>query len=138
MRGPNSLKLSLFFSIKVTNRKPFTCNHLNRGQLKCAQFRGDVGGILTVLDRANGEVTERVAQLVRRVLERRAIARPVGCDDDLRASGLSSLDMVNLMLAVEAEFAIKIPERDMTPTNFRSIARIVALVDVCRQPTLTD
>jgi acyl carrier protein len=90
-----------------------------------------------VLDCANAEVTERVAQLVRRVLERRATARPVGHDDDLRTSGLSSLDMVNLMLAVEAEFAIKISERDMTPANFRSIARIAALVDVCRQPTLT-
>ena len=36
--------------------------------------------------------------------------------------------MVNLMLAVEAEFAVKIPDRDMTPANFRTIARIDALV----------
>jgi acyl carrier protein len=32
------------------------------------------------------------------------------------------------MLAVEAEFDLKIPDRDMTPLNFRSIARIDALV----------
>ena len=32
------------------------------------------------------------------------------------------------MLAVETEFDLKIPERDMTPANFRSIARITELV----------
>jgi acyl carrier protein len=32
------------------------------------------------------------------------------------------------MLTVETEFAIKIPERDMTPANFRSVARISNLV----------
>lgn len=87
-----------------------------------------------MLDRADADVTDRVASLVRRVLDRRAISRPVDHDDDLRAVGLSSLDLVNLMLAVEAEFALKIAERDMTPANFRSIARIAALVDACRQP----
>jgi acyl carrier protein len=52
-------------------------------------------------------------------------------DVDLRASGLSSLGLVNLMLSVETEFDIKVPERDMTPANFRSIARIVELVLPC-------
>jgi acyl carrier protein len=33
------------------------------------------------------------------------------------------------MLSVEAEFDLKIPERDMRPANFRSIARIEALVE---------
>ena len=32
------------------------------------------------------------------------------------------------MLSVETEFDLKIPERDMTPANFRSIARITELV----------
>jgi acyl carrier protein len=36
--------------------------------------------------------------------------------------------MVNLMLAVEGEFDLKISDQDMTPSNFRSIARIEALV----------
>jgi len=84
--------------------------------------------VLTVLDRTNPDVTERVALLVRRILGKRAIVRPVGPDDDLRACGLSSLEIVNLMLSVETEFAMRIPERDMTPANFRSIARIAALV----------
>jgi acyl carrier protein len=41
--------------------------------------------------------------------------------------------MVNLMLAVESEFGLKIPDRDMTPANFRSILRIDALVGALLQ-----
>ncbi|MGB7100693.1 MAG: phosphopantetheine-binding protein [Xanthobacteraceae bacterium] len=89
-----------------------------------------------MLDRADIHLTDRVALLVRGILDKRAITRPVGRDDDLRASGLSSLDIVNLMLAVEAEFAVKIPEREMTPANFRSVARIAALVAACQESSL--
>jgi acyl carrier protein len=69
-----------------------------------------------------------VAQLVRQLLAKRSIDRKVGYDDVLGECGLTSLDMVNLMLAVETEFDIKIPDRDMTPSNFRSIAQIDKLV----------
>ncbi len=81
-----------------------------------------------MLDRTNIDPADRVALIVRRIMGKRAPSRPIEHDDDLRATGLSSLDIVNLMLSVEAEFAVKIPERDMTPANFRSIARIAALV----------
>jgi acyl carrier protein len=81
-----------------------------------------------LLDRTKNSATERVSRLVRELLTKRSIDRPVGNDDSLTESGLSSLDIVNLMLGVEAEFAIKIPDRDMTPSNFRSIARIDQLV----------
>jgi acyl carrier protein len=90
--------------------------------------RENVGRVFTVLDQTRLGPRDRVAQLVQNLLTKRAIARPVGPDDDLPASGLSSLDIVNLMLSVEAEFDIKIPDREMTPANFRSIARIEALV----------
>jgi acyl carrier protein len=81
-----------------------------------------------MLDKAVPTRRERVAVLVQERLARRGIAKPVTGDDDLRDSGISSLDMVNLMLAVEAEFALTIPEADMTPANFRSVAAIEALV----------
>jgi acyl carrier protein len=70
----------------------------------------------------------RIATLAQKLLAKRSVQRPVGRDEDLTGSGLTSLDMVNLMLAVEAEFDVKIPDRDMTPANFRTIARIDALV----------
>ena len=76
---------------------------------------------------------DRIAALVRAILEKRGAARPVGRDDALTDCGISSLDLVNLMLAVETEFDLKIPDRDMTPTNFRTIARIEALIGKLQQ-----
>ena len=81
-----------------------------------------------MLDRLNPSAIERVVVLVRQILAKRGVDRPPGRDEDLTECGLSSLDMVNLMLAVETEFDVKIPDRDMTPANFRSIARIEALM----------
>jgi acyl carrier protein len=81
-----------------------------------------------VLDRTYSSTPDRIAALVRQILAKRGLERAVDLDTDLSEAGLSSLDTVNLMLAVEAEFAVKIPDRDMTPANFRSIARIDGLV----------
>jgi acyl carrier protein len=81
-----------------------------------------------VLDATKSSATDRIAALVAQLLAKRGIDAKVGRDEDLSESGLSSLDTVNLMLAVEAEFDVKIPDRDMTPANFRTIARIDALV----------
>ena len=81
-----------------------------------------------MLDRINSSSMERVTHLVRELLAKRAIDRPVGDDESLTEVGLTSLDTVNLMLSIETEFGIKIPDRDMTPSNFRSIAQIDQLV----------
>ena len=69
-----------------------------------------------------------VADVVRRILEARSIVQPVQPHDDLREAGLTSLDMVSLVLSVESEFDVKVPERDITPTNFRSIVTIETLI----------
>jgi len=71
--------------------------------------------------------------LVRDLLAKRSVNRPVGSDEDLTEAGLTSLDLVNLMLAVETEFGLKIPDQDMTPANFRTIARIHRLVGALRE-----
>ncbi len=81
-----------------------------------------------MLDRLNLSAADRVAVLVRQILAKRGVERALGRDEDLTEAGLSSLDMVNLMLAVETEFDVKIPDRDMTPSNFRSLGRIEALL----------
>jgi acyl carrier protein len=99
--------------------------------------------MIAVLDRTNDTISERVADLTRRVIDKQGagkepIAKPIGNDDDLRAGGLSSLGLVNLMLSVETEFDLKIPERDMTPGNFRSIARITELVRALSSQPVTS
>jgi len=69
-----------------------------------------------------------VTDVVRRILDARSITHPVQPHDDLREAGLTSLDMVSLVLSVESEFDVKVPEREITPTNFRSIVTIETLV----------
>jgi acyl carrier protein len=101
---------------------------------KDAVRRKEMEGNSLVLDRPHADAAQRVAQLVCRLFAKRGIERAVGLDDDLTAGGLSSLDLVNLMLSVESEFDIKIPEREMTPANFRSIARIDALLRTLSRP----
>lgn len=71
---------------------------------------------------------DRIAELIRQIFAKRGLDRTVDHHADLSEAGLSSLDTVNLMLAVETEFGVKIPDRDMTPANFRSVARIEALL----------
>jgi acyl carrier protein len=74
--------------------------------------------------------TDRVLGLVHEVFARRSASpsRAILPEDDLRNAGLNSLDMVNLMLAVEGEFDIKIPDAEMTLGNFQSISAINALI----------
>ena len=42
--------------------------------------------------------------------------------------GISSIQMVQLMLAVEAAFDLTIPAIEITPENFNSIGSIAALI----------
>jgi acyl carrier protein len=81
-----------------------------------------------MLDRDAGLPRDRLLALVRQILAKNSIARPVSINDQLTETGLSSLDMVNLMLAIEAEFDIMIPASEITPANFRSISSIEALI----------
>ena len=91
-------------------------------------FRLKIWEMFTLFDRDPPALKDRITTLVRQLLTKRAIDRLVDDDDDLTESGLSSLDLVTLMLGVEAEFDIKKPDADMTPANFRTITRIAALV----------
>jgi acyl carrier protein len=71
---------------------------------------------------------ERLIGLVRQVLGQPAASRPLPIDARLSDLGLSSIKMVNLMLAIEVEFGIAIPQVEITPQNFESIATIESLV----------
>lgn len=71
---------------------------------------------------------QRVKGLVEAILAKNSVAAPISSEHNLVDVGLTSVDMVNLMLAVEAEFGLTIPRADITPENFRSIMTIGALV----------
>jgi len=70
----------------------------------------------------------KIARVVHRLLLDHSIDRTFDSQDDLRDVGLTSLDMASLVLSVEAEFDLMIPERDITPANFRSVASITSLL----------
>ena len=76
----------------------------------------------------NQDAAPRILRLVLSLLQKRGGPAEVRLDQNLREAGMTSLDMVNLMLAVEGEFDLFIPEAQMTPDNFRSVAAIETLV----------
>jgi acyl carrier protein len=74
-------------------------------------------------------VGEQLIALVKQTLgANAAIPHPFPVEQQLSDLGISSLKMVNLMLAVELEFDIAIPQSDITPENFHSVAAIKTLV----------
>jgi acyl carrier protein len=75
-------------------------------------------------------VTERLISLARAVLGVGSVVpSPFPLDAQLSDLGISSLKLVNLMLAVEVEFDIAIAQADITPENFHSLQTIEVLVD---------
>jgi acyl carrier protein len=69
----------------------------------------------------------RIITLVERILERKP-APPMDTRARLNELGMSSMKMINLMLAIEVEFDVTIPQADITPDNFDSIASVETLV----------
>jgi acyl carrier protein len=75
-----------------------------------------------------------VADQIRNLLvERLFVEVPpeqIGADDSLQAdAGLDSLGFVELRVACERHFGVRIEDDDFTPENFRSISRLQALVE---------
>jgi acyl carrier protein len=71
---------------------------------------------------------ERIRDLVREFAPGLPAALARARDANLHEAGLTSMATVRLMLAIEAAFDLAIPDAELTPENFRSIATIEALV----------
>jgi acyl carrier protein len=82
----------------------------------------------------NADVQGRVLALVKAILEQNSIAAEVGPESRLVDVGLTSMDMVNLMLGVEAEFDFTIPQSEITPENFQSIETLQRMIVNQLQP----
>jgi acyl carrier protein len=77
---------------------------------------------------ADADVESRLVALVKSILDQNAITAHLARETLLVDVGLTSMDMVNLMLAVEAEFDFTIPQAEITPENFQSIETLNRLV----------
>jgi acyl carrier protein len=80
------------------------------------------------------DVQNRVLALVKAILEQNSIVAEVNLESRLVDVGLTSMDMVNLMLGVEAEFDFTIPQSEITPENFQSIETLQRMIVNQLQP----
>ena len=76
----------------------------------------------------DSDIRDRIISLVKAILEQNEIVADVEPDARLVDVGLTSMDMVNLMLGIEAEFDFMIPQDLITPENFQSVATLERLV----------
>jgi acyl carrier protein len=89
-----------------------------------------------MLETAATPVIDRTLSLAQDIAARHAISIDFRPQDALVDVGLTSLDLVTLMLAVEAEFDIMIPPSCLNPKNFHSIEAIARMVEAVRAGTL--
>jgi acyl carrier protein len=82
----------------------------------------------------SANVRGRVVALVKAILDQNSIAVAVLPDSRLVDIGLTSMDMVNLMFGVEAEFDLTIPQSEITPENFQSIEALERMIVTQLQP----
>ena len=76
----------------------------------------------------NADVQNRILALVKAILKQNSIASDVAPESRLVDAGLTSMDMVNLMLSVEAEFDFTIPQAEITPENFQSVKTLERMI----------
>ena len=82
----------------------------------------------------NADVQGRLLALVKAILEQNSITAQVDPESRLVDVGLTSMDMVNLMLSVEAEFDFTIPQDQITPENFQSVNTLQRMIVSQLQP----
>ena len=70
------------------------------------------------------ESSDRICEIVSQFIQGADLAP----DRDLQELGLTSMQMVNLMLTIEAEFDLTIPRSKLVPSNFRTIDSIEKLL----------
>jgi acyl carrier protein len=76
----------------------------------------------------NADVQNRILALVKAILEQNSIQTDIVPESRLVDAGLTSMDMVNLMLSVEAEFDFTIPQAEITPENFQSVKTLERMI----------
>ncbi|MET3910805.1 acyl carrier protein [Bradyrhizobium sp. S3.3.6] len=80
------------------------------------------------------DLRNRITKLVKGILAQNALTANVTPSTKLVDAGLTSMDMVNLMLGVEAEFDFTIPQTEITPENFQSVETLERMVATQLQP----
>jgi len=80
------------------------------------------------MQQLTASVQDRVLSVVKAILKESEIIAEVHSESRLVDIGLDSMDLVALMLKVEAEFDLTIPQPEITPENFQSVKSLEVLV----------
>ncbi len=82
----------------------------------------------------HSDLRNRITKVVKGILEQNSLTADVTPSAKLVDVGLTSMDMVNLMLGVEAEFDFTIPQSEITPENFQSVETLERMIAIQLRP----
>jgi acyl carrier protein len=80
------------------------------------------------IEASTAEVRGRVLSVIRSILKQNDITADVHAETQLVDIGLDSMGMVALMLGVEAEFNMTLPQPEITPENFESVRSLETMI----------
>jgi len=85
--------------------------------------------------RASSAGTDEVAAAITGFVNANIMARgrPVSADDDFSTAGVDSMGLLKVLLFIEAEFGLWIPDEDLVDANVRSARALAGYL--CRQRT---
>ncbi len=81
-----------------------------------------------MLDQVSLGYRDRLIAIVKDVISDHPFARPDRIPQSLAEAGLTSLDLVKLVLGIEREFGVTIGGDDMEPENFSTLEALETLV----------
>lgn len=81
-----------------------------------------------MLDRVSNNIRSRLSAVALGIVSEHEHGRPDRIGVSLREAGLTSLDLVKLVLGIEREFGIAIEPDDMDPENFETLDALERLV----------
>ncbi len=80
------------------------------------------------MEASTADIRSRVLTVIQNILKQNAIVTDVHPEMQLVDIGLNSTDMVALMLGVEAEFNMILPQPEITPENFKSVRTLESMI----------
>jgi acyl carrier protein len=92
-------------------------------------FNHSVGHFPAVAD-----IPSTVMSVLRDIRPLQSSGVPYDADTGLADAGFTSVEMVNVMLGIEAAFDLMIPQEMITPENFMDARAITRMVERLTQP----
>jgi acyl carrier protein len=72
---------------------------------------------------------ERIVELLREIADVQGVPLPSETESLFDAGVLDSFGMLEFLTAIEKELNVSIPDEDLVPTNFDTIAKICSYLD---------